>query len=230
MSDEAGKGFVRRVTKSNFANFAPLLRDHTKNSSTPSPSPATGEFAAAQALFEGLKIHVSLPFTFSSNIFGEAPGTFSRVTEPTETDSVLVAEIPGPGRWSQVSFSKRVFHEFFGAVPIQLTHMNADGEFIHDIAAPIIKQSKNYCYELRAALGLTYPNKTDGRPIVVFLQVGPQRFHYKILMPSDPHHIALDTFLADNWIGASNRMRRITTSLDRLLGIWPAAQLPFIES
>ena len=58
MSEEAGKGFARKVTDSNLAKLAPLLRDRTKDPTQPlseenapsKPMPGSGsdELAAAQ--------------------------------------------------------------------------------------------------------------------------------------------------------------------------------------
>ena len=45
--------------------------------------------------------------------------------------SVLVAEIPGAGRWSQANFSRKVFSEFFGAGTIDLTYIDTQGTQIH---------------------------------------------------------------------------------------------------
>ena len=249
MSEEVGKGFARRVTGSNLAKFAPLLRDRTKESNPPDsdenaqskspPGTNTDELAAAQSLFEGLKVRVALPFTFSWGPSGSTTptGTSSVETGSTEGEvgdvsgvsyPVLVAEIPGPGRWTQASFSREVFSDFFGAGVINLTYIDAQGEAIHETANPIVKKSSNYCYELGAAVGLDYPNLDDGRPIGVFLRLEPQQFQYSIVMPPDPGHATLATFLANRWVGPSGRMRRVTTDLDTLLGIWPSSPLPLV--
>ena len=144
MSEEVGKGFARRVTGSNLTRFAPLLRDLTKESNPPAsdenaqsespPGTSADELAAAQSLFQGLKVRVALPFTFPRVPSRSAPpgGTSSGGNGSTEGEDgdvpsvnypVLVAEIPGPGRWTQASFSKDVFSNFFGAGVIGLTYM-----------------------------------------------------------------------------------------------------------
>ena len=247
MTDEAGKGFVRRVTKLDLANFAPLLRDLTKeptarlsteNTSSDSPSGSNAnEFVAVQALFSGSKVQVNLPFTFPWGNLAPEPEPQSSIdaVEPPDTqndvlihlkDTVLVSEIPGPGRWSQASFSKKIFDEFFGAGQIHLARINADGTVTDEIANPIIKRSKNYCYELGAAAGLNYPPRTDGRPIGVFLRLGEQQFQYRLVMPSDPDHAILNGLLATYWEGGDRFMRRVTIDLQTLLGAWPTA--PFL--
>ena len=135
MTQDVGKGFARRVTKSNLGSFAPLLRDRTKDpnqqpseESSPSgtsPGTISDELAAAQALFDGSRVQVQLPFPRSSGTVGQEPGTgpTHAQTGPSEGqddeashygNSVLVAEISGPGRWKQASFSKEVFSDFFG--------------------------------------------------------------------------------------------------------------------
>ena len=134
-----------------------------------------------------MKVRVRLPFTF--------PGGPSRPTTPRRISSgrtslvdeeVLVAEIPGPGRWTQASFSWDVFRNFFGGEAIALTYLDAQGEAKQETANPIVKRSSNYCYELGAAVGLDYPNRDDGRTIGVFLRMEPQQFQYAIVMPHEP--------------------------------------------
>ena len=239
MSQEAGKGFARRVTKLNLARFAPLLRDPTKEPSQSPSGSSTDEFVAVQSLFDGSRVRVALPFTFPPGTPSTATAT--RISSPqdgsTEEDigddsatsyPVLVAEIPGPGRWSQASFSKETFYGFFGGDSIDLIYVDANGRLIAETAPPIVKKSSNYCYEMRAAAGLTYPSANGGRPIAVFLHLASRQFQYRLVMPSDPAHATLDAFLADKWGGPAGRMRRITTDLNDLLGAWPAAELPFV--
>ena len=248
MSEEAGKGFARQVTDSNLAKLAPLLRDRTKDPipplseettpSKPTPGPGSDELAAAQSLFAGSRVRVKLPFTFPWGGPGSVTETGTSIVEPGSTDgetgdesgvsySVLVAEIPGPGRWSQASFNKKVFSEFFGAGTIDLSYINTQGTLVQESAAPIKKKSINFCYELGAAAGLEYPSKEAGRPIGVFLRLESQKFQYRLVMPSDPVHTILVTFLANNWKGPARYMRRVTADLPELLSVWPDASLPF---
>ena len=246
MSGEAGKGFARKVTDSNLAKFAPLLRDRTKRPSLPLPEdnasskPAAGsstdELAAAQSLFAGSRVRVEIPFTFPWWTLGPATETGAPTVEPGPIEaemgaysgvsySVLVAEIPGPGRWSQASFSKKVFSEFFGGGAIDLTYINTQGTLVHQTTAPIKKKSVNFCYELGAAAGLDYPNKDDGRPIGVFLRLETKMFQYRLVMPSDPAHTILVAFLANNRKESARQMRRVITDLPTLLSVWPVASL-----
>jgi hypothetical protein len=68
-----GQGFARQVTSENLEQFAPLLGHKSESSSTESPdSQATREKAlldpelqAAEALFSGISIKVSIPARFS---------------------------------------------------------------------------------------------------------------------------------------------------------------------
>ena len=247
MSEEVGKGFARQVKDSNLAKFAPLLRDRTKDPTPPlseengplklMPGSGRDELSAAQSLFAGSRVRVDLPFTFSwwTPVPASEAGISIADLGSTEGEaggdsgvsySVLVAEIPGPGRWTQASFNRKVFYEFFGADIIELTYIDAHGTLVHDNANPIVKKSKNYCYELGAAAGLKYPNGDNGRPIGVFLRLNPQQFHYRLMMPSDPDHTILVTFLANDWKGPAGRMRRVVTDLDTLLNVWSSAQLP----
>ena len=247
MSEEAGKGFARWVTASNLTRLAPLLRDLTKGSSPPTsyenaqsespPGSSTDELAAAQSLFQGLKVRVILPFTFPTipSGSGTSGGTSSVGNGSAEGEDgddlginypVLVAEIPGPGRWTQASFSKDVFFNFFGAGAIGLNYMNAQGEAIHETKNPIKKGSSNYCYELAAARSLSYPDKSIGRPIGVFLRIETVQFQYVIVMPQDPGYAMLAAFLASRLGEPTRLMRRVPTDLEALLGAWPSAPLP----
>ena len=247
MSEEVGKGFARRVTGSNLTRFAPLLRDQTKESNPPesdestqsesTPGTSSDELAAAQSLFQGVKVRVSLPFTIPRVPSGSATtgGNYSDGNGSTEGENgdvpsvnypVLVAEIPGPGRWTQASFSRDAFQNFFGAEAIDLTYLDDQGEAKRETANPIVKKSSNYCYELGAAVGKDYPNRGDGRPIGVFLRLEPQQFQYAIVMPHEQDHTTLDAFLTNRWEGPAGRMRRVSTDLDTLLGTWPSAPLP----
>ena len=251
MTEEVGKGFARRVTKLNLVRFVSLLCDRTKepsprpleeiDSSGPPPGFSPDELAAAQALFDGTGVQVKLPFTFSSGIprlkAASGPGIDEAGSPEGQNDApfqpgnaVLVSEIPGPGRWSQASFSLKVFTQFFGAGQINLSHINADGTKTHEIANPIVKKSSNFCYELGAAGGLDYPKPNDGRPIGVFLRLEAQQFQYRLVMPSDSAHAVLDTFLANNWEGSPRFMRRVITRLETLLSVWPAAPFSSTES
>ena len=251
MTEEVGRGFARRVTKVNLAAFVSLLRDRSKepNPQLPKESPSSGppygsstdEVADTEALFDGTHVKVKLPFTFSSGIprleivtgngtneSGPPEGQIDNPIQPSNT--VLIAEIPGPGRWSQASFSLKVFTQFFGAGQINLNHIDADGTETHEVANPIIKKSSNYCYELGAAAGLGYPDPGEGRPIGVFLRLEAQQFQYRLVMPSESAHAILDAFLATNWEGSTRFMRRVTTRLETLLGVWPAAPFSLTES
>ena len=238
MSEVAGRGFARRVSDSNLAKFAVLLRDRNKEPALPLPEdngpsePPVGsssdELAAAESLFSGSRVRVKLPFTFPSGTPG--PGDGEAGDDSGVSYPVLVAEIPGPGRWTQASFSREVFFEFFGADIIEFTYIDADGTLVRGTANPIVKPSSNYCYELGAAAGLAYPNGDNGRPIGVFLRLEPQQFQYCLVMPSDLGHTILVTFLDHNWVGPAGRMRRVTTDLDTLIRVWPSAPLPLIVS
>ena len=247
MSEEVGKGFARRVTGSNLMRFAPLLRDLTKKSdppasdenpqSEPRPGTRSDELADAESLFQGLKVRVALRFTFPPvpSGTGTPGGTSSGGNGSAEEEDgdvpsvnypVLVAEIPGAGRWTQASFSQDVFSNFFGAGVIGLTYMNAQGQAIHETRNPVTKGSSNYCYELAAARGLNYPDKNVGRPIGVFLRFESGQFQYVIVMPRDPGYAMLATFLTSRLGEPGRLMRRETTDLESLLGAWPSAPLP----
>ena len=244
MGKQAGEGFVRRVTADNLSSFAPLLRDSTKATSSTAGEEGshsggtdpteTGDRQVAEGLFGGVVVHVGLPFT-------PASGLAITVVEPKgQTDDgatsvggsgglsdpgnvVLVAEIPGPGRWSQAAFTFEVFNNFFGGDTINLTHFNSDGSTSFESAKPIVKKSSNYCYELGAAVGARYPDKTEGRPIGVFVRLMSGDFQYRLLLPSDQDYEVLENLLDDLWEGSAQQLRRIIVDLGTLQSRWSAA-------
>ncbi len=140
----------------------------------------------------------------------------------TDTDVVLVAEIPRSGnRWKQANFDKDTFTDFFGATPgdnsqrVLLRNVKRNGAFSDiEIRPSVSVISQNYRFELEAAAGLDYP--TAGRPIAVFIRVSTRMFLYVICMPNDSFYGPVRQFLDQQWEGRTDRMERIRTTVQEL--------------
>jgi len=147
------------------------------------------------------------------------------------TDVVLIAEIPrSKNRWNQANFDVTTFRIFFGARPgdnsqrVLLRNVTPEGLVDEIEVRPSVSvRSRNYRFELGAAAGLDYPE--DGRPIAVFIRVSARMFLYTLTMPGGRSHREMADFLAARWTGRSDRMRRITTTVEELRRLGP--RLPF---
>ncbi len=133
-----------------------------------------------------------------------------------EESRVLIAEIPrSKDRWNQANFNKETFIEFFGATPgnnsqrILLRNVQDDAMLAEIEVRPSVSvKSQNYRFELGAAAGIGYP--LTGRPIAVFVRLSKRVFLYSLFMPSHSLHQDFATWLDDNWVGRTDRMKRIT--------------------
>jgi len=140
-----------------------------------------------------------------------------------DEDMVLVAEIPkGSTRWNQANFDKNNFVNFFGADPqkkgyiILLRNVKNNGLLGEIESRPSVSvKSKNYRFELEAAAGFDYPSGTN-RPIGVFVRVSVRMFLYVLAMPTDPFYNTINQFLARNWEGRADRMKRINSTVGTL--------------
>lgn len=148
---------------------------------------------------------------------------------PAEGLEILVAEIPGPGRWSQANFDRSNYEGFFGAKVgtqrrIVLYHVNPDGSLGQLESRPSIEvKSQNYRFELAAATGVPYPD--SARPVGVFVRLDTGQFIYRLVLPEDPEYDHVDVFLGENWNGPTNRLRRVRTTVDNLRAAWPTSPL-----
>lgn len=138
-----------------------------------------------------------------------------------ETESsaseILIAEIPkAAGRWSQANIDRTSFMEFFQLRPgssqrVVLFPVASDGTIGEpEIRSSVSVRSSNFRIELGQASGFDYPDKD--RPIGVFKKTGTRRFRYRLLMPGQDGHSAVDAVLAERWNGLRRRVRRIRLS------------------
>ena len=135
---------------------------------------------------------------------------------------VLIAEIPRSGnRWKQANFDINTFQNFFGANPennsqrILLRNINEDLSLSSiEIRPSVSVVSQNYRFELDAASGLPYP--AEGKPIGVFIKLTTRMFLYHLYMPNHPLYQEISDWLDGNWTGRSDRMKRISTTVNNI--------------
>ena len=148
------------------------------------------------------------------------------VQEPTLDGSVLIAELAGPGRWSQAAFPEWFIKNFFRVLPgtsdvLRLRPVTeADGIGAEEsVSCGFKKGSKNWYYELGLAATIgAYPAQPP-KPIGIFHSTGHQICRYTILMPDDESYPHVAEFLQAN----RDRLERPTNELPRT--IVPAKEL-----
>ena len=114
---------------------------------------------------------------------------------------VLIAELAGPGRWSQAAFPEWFIDNFFEVQPgedrLRLVPVTRTGVWREDRVPCGYKDSRNWYYELRMANSVgEYTN--DPKPIGVFHRIAPQSCRYTIIMPNDQAYPDVSGCLADN--------------------------------
>jgi hypothetical protein len=150
------------------------------------------------------------------------------VAPPTAV--MLVAEIPKGGegrgtRWNQANFDIGSFMEFFQLEPgrferVLLWPVDAAGRVGDvEVRQSVSVRSRNFRIELGQAAGRPYP--PTGRPIAVFLRVAPHSFRYRLIMTGDVGYASVAAWLAREWTGRPDRMRRITTSFIEFRAVAP---------
>lgn len=120
--------------------------------------------------------------------------------EESEFDeTVLIAELAGPGRWGQAAFPEWFIHNFFQVLPDtgDVLHLlpvtQSDGVGEEEKASCGFKEgSRNWYYELKLATKKGEYPKQAPKPIGVFHRIAYQTCRYTILMPDDEsyQHVA----------------------------------------
>lgn len=144
--------------------------------------------------------------------------------------AVLVAQMAGPGRWSQAAFPKWLIDNFFEVQPhsaekLTLWPIRWSGKVgASEERACGSKGSDNWYYELGLARDLDWP-ANGKRPIGLFHRRGRQEFDYMIVMPHDDDYGTIASFLkAAEKIPSGTLPRAIVTSA-ALNAAWPEAPL-----
>ena len=114
---------------------------------------------------------------------------------------VLVAELAGPGRWSQAAFPKWFIDNFFEVQPgedrLRLVPVTRAGAGPPDSVSCGYKDSKNWYYELRLANSVGEYTRNP-KPIGVFHRTAPKVCRYTIIMPNDAAYPDVSGCLAAN--------------------------------
>jgi hypothetical protein len=147
--------------------------------------------------------------------------------------AVLVAETPlSGGRVSQVNFDKANYEGFFGAAAgtgrrVILRAVAADGTIGEEEVPPSSSRpSQNYSLEL-AAFRATPPRTPPVMGVYVRLPQGS--FLYQRVAPGEDGYDALAGFLDEQWVGRTDRMRRVPASVSDVRGAWPDSPLWSVE-
>jgi hypothetical protein len=150
------------------------------------------------------------------------------IGQELKLNPILIAEIPrGSTRWEQVNFDKRSFIEFFGVTlgapkSVRFFHVQSDGSLVGEkVRPPVAVKSRNFCFEIAAASGLSYPPR--GVPIGVFERVSDSDFNYVLLMPGQKEHAVIAKYLDANHPSSSRILRRVQLTSGDLQKIWPDA-------
>lgn len=102
---------------------------------------------------------------------------------------VLVAELVGPGRWSQSAFPKWFIDNFFEVPPgddhLRLLPVTRTSVGSPEVVACGYKASKNWYYELHLATEAGKYPAAPPKPIGVFHRIAHQTCRYTIVMPDD---------------------------------------------
>lgn len=188
----------------------PLINGGTGSGGTTTPPPTQGPLISTPTIALG------------------STTTTDQSTSPqpaANNDVYLVAEIGKGDRWKQANFPIEIMRNFFGVEPthhdeIELSAIDAMGAVDSTLTTPIVAvRSQNYRIELHSVSGFPYP--TTGRPIGVFRKTGLLTFRYRVVMPSEPAHAALDGFLSTNYSGPARQLRRVQADPASILAVWP---------
>jgi hypothetical protein len=136
---------------------------------------------------------------------------------------VLVSQIPKGGvRWNQGNFSLEIMESFFGIDPsiggtLTLHEIDTAGNVQKTESAHVFQsKSHNYRFALRSVNGRSYP--TSGRPIAVFRRLAATEHRYRVFVPGDAGHSALEAFLNAHYTGRG--MKRVATTSSSLATVW----------
>ncbi len=143
--------------------------------------------------------------------------------------NVLVAELSGPGRWSQAAFPKWFIDNFFEVQPgderLRLLSVTKAGVGELEMVACGHKPgSKNWYYELKLATEIGGYPRLNQKPIGLFLRIEPQSFRYTIIMPDSDVYPLIARCLAENLYRVNrpnNENGRTIISVDTLQAAWP---------
>lgn len=146
-----------------------------------------------------------------------------------DTSQVLVVEIGGPGRWTQISFAKANFETFFmlptnvgGSGQINLKYIETNGNLQNDVeivTSAKVKASSNYNLEPAVVRACTVPYNSVNRPIVFFIKTDNANFIYHFETNGTPLYNQLNVLLGAR---NGNFLRRKITTVTALRAACPS--------
>jgi HKD family nuclease len=146
--------------------------------------------------------------------------------------NVLIAEIGGPGRWSQISFAKANFQTFFmlptnvgGTGTINLKYLQTNGNLQNDVeiaTSAKVKASSNYNLEPAVVRASTVPYNSANRPIIFFIKIDATHFIYHFETNGTPLYNQLNAALG---VRNGNFLRRRNTTVAVLCAACPALSI-----
>lgn len=147
----------------------------------------------------------------------------------SDVNEVLIAEIGGPGRWSQISFAKENFETFFelpttvgGRGEVNLKYLETDGNLQNDIeiaTSAKVKRSSNYNLEPALVRASTVPYNSVNRPIIFFIKLDATNYIYHFETSGTPLYNQLDAILG---VRKGIFLRRKTITVTALRRACPA--------
>lgn len=149
--------------------------------------------------------------------------------DPDSSDRVLIAELVGPGRWSQSAFPQWFIRNFFAVLPngSDVLHLWPVTEAAGVGAAEKAKcgfkpGSTNWYFELGLATQIGAYPRANRKPIGVFHRTAHQTCRYTILMPDDESYARVEACLAANrLVRRKNELRRAIVPAEVLRNAWP---------
>jgi HKD family nuclease len=187
--------------------------------------PAVDDRVAANAGSERAIRHapaVLEPEMTVADVQGETAWLVSELTKNRATPA-------GEPMFSQASFSRAVYEDYFGFVvpgtEIDLFRIGPDGlvEGHEQRIGRIKPASDNYYFELGAAAGMVYPSA--GSPTVVFCRTATGEFLYHLVLPGQAGFAELQGLLDTRAPAFGNRKRREQFSPEDISAAWPTCPL-----
>ena len=156
----------------------------------------------------------------------DADGEEDPAQEAAIEGEVLIAELAGPGRWSQAAFPQWFIHNFFHVLPdtgdvlrlFPVTEENGLGE-VEEHRCGHKPGSGNWYFELGLAVAIGQYSPAPNRPIGVFHRIAHQTCRYTVLLPANNSYAFVSNFLTEN----RNRLNQTRGRLART--IVPAVEL-----
>jgi len=148
----------------------------------------------------------------------------------TGTEPVLVAQVPkAGGRWEQVHFNMDVGRRFFRVEEgeektVKVERVDAAGEVIGSYPPRKLVLGPNRNYRIEFDFDPTTEYPTEGRPVLVIVELGLRQFRYVALMPGAAGHEEM-TRITEELQTVGRGLPRVITTLDEVELRWAGCPL-----